>query len=49
MAFYRAFTSGARLRDHNDDVNVLDDDDGGVDHNFDDGDSEDEVETNIIC
>ena len=45
MAFYRAFTSGARLRD----VNVLDDDDCGVDHNFDDGDSEDEVETNIIC
>ena len=29
MAFYRAQRSAATLRDHNDDVNVVDDDDDG--------------------
>ena len=38
MAFYRAQRSAATLRDHNDDVNVVDDD--GDDDGFDDGDEE---------
>ena len=46
MAFYRAQRSAATLRDHNDDVNVVDDDDDGDfndDFNDDDND-DDEVE-----
>ena len=39
MAFYRAQRSAATLRDHNDDVNVVDDDGDGDD----DGDINDVV------
>ena len=49
MAFYRAPRSGARLRDHNDDVNVVDDDvdDDGhddFDDDVDEADDDDNVE-----
>ena len=49
MAFYRAPRSGARLRDHNDDVNVVDDDvdDDGHDDfdcDVDEADDDDNVE-----
>ena len=42
MAFYRAFRSGARLRDHNDDVEVDHDDDVDHDFNCDDGGANDD-------
>ena len=45
MAFYRAQRSAATLRDHNDDVNVVDDDgDFNDDDDGDDGEANDDDE-----